>query len=120
MNTTTYKEKANELLSDTYTYTRIKKDPTAKYKTQLVDKLKALKDEEAIDNKLYRQLYPTTSVVPKFYGLPKVHKPSCPLRPIVASRGSITYDTAKHVAKILAPLVGKSDRHLQNNQDLVS
>ena len=120
LNTTTYKEKANELLSDTNTYTRIKKDPTAKYKTQLVDKLKALKDEEAIDNKLYRQLYPTTSVVPKFYGLPKVHKPSCPLRPIVASRGSITYDTAKHVAKILAPLVGKSDRHLQNSQDLVS
>ena len=87
----------------------------------MVDKLKALKDEEAIDNKLYRQLYPTTlSVVPKFYGLPKVHKPSCPLRPIVASRSSITYDTAKHVAKIVVPLVGKSDRHLQNSQDLVS
>ena len=82
-----------------------------------MDKLKALKDEEAIDNKLYRQLglYPTTSVMPKvLWPSYKVHKPSCPLRPIVASRGSITYDTAKHVANTLAPLVGKSDRNLQN------
>ena len=81
----------------------IKKRPTAKYLTQLADELKALKDEEAIDNKVYRQLHPTIPVMPKFYGLPKVHKPSCPLRPIVASRGSITYDIAKHVAKIMAP-----------------
>ena len=80
--------------------------------TQLVDKLKAVKDEEAIGNTLYRQLYPTTSVVPKFYGRLKVYKSSCPLRTIVASRGAITYDTAKHVANILVPLVGKSDRHL--------
>ena len=42
LNTTTTKDKANELLSDTNTYTHIKKDPTAKYKTKLVDKLKAV------------------------------------------------------------------------------
>ncbi|XP_072023437.1 uncharacterized protein [Amphiura filiformis] len=120
MNKTSYQDKANELLADKNTYELIKKDPTAKYKNRLVDQLKVLKDEEWIDFKLYRQLYPTTAVVPKFYGLPKVHKPSCPLRPIVASRGSITYDTAKFVANILSPLVGKSERHLQNSEDLVN
>jgi hypothetical protein len=120
LNKTSYQEKAYELLNDNNTYNNIKKDPTAKYKSKLVDQLKTLKDEEAIDPKLYRQLYPTTSVVPKFYGLPKVHKPSCPLRPIVASRGSITYDTAKHVASILSPLVGNTERHLKNSEDLVN
>ena len=101
LNTTTYKEKANDLLSDKNTYSEIKKDPTNKYKTKLVDKLKNLRDEGVIDQLCYRQLYPTTAVVPKFYGLPKVHKAACPLRPIVASRQSITYDTAKYVANIL-------------------
>ncbi|XP_072030595.1 uncharacterized protein [Amphiura filiformis] len=110
---------AKDLLSDTSTYKAIKKDPTPKYKNQLIDQLKTLKDEE-VSHQTYRQLYPTTSEVPKFYGLPKVHKPSCPLRPIVASRGSITYDTAKMVANILSPLVGKTDRHLNNSEDLVN
>ncbi|XP_072043064.1 uncharacterized protein [Amphiura filiformis] len=59
-------------------------------------------------------------MVPKFYGLPKVHKPACPLRPIVASRGSITYNTAKYVANILSPLVGKSSTHLKNSEELVN
>ncbi|XP_072028121.1 uncharacterized protein [Amphiura filiformis] len=120
LNTATYKEKASELLSDGNTYENIKKEPTTKYKTQLVDQLKALKEEEAIDFKCYKQLYPTTAVVPKFYGLPKVHKPACPLRPIVASRGSITYNTAKYIANILSPLVGKSSTHLKNSEELVN
>ena len=38
----------------------------------------------------------------------------------MASRGSITYDTAKYVAGILAPLVGNTERHLQNSHDLVN
>ena len=44
----------------------------------------------------------------KFYGLPKIHKPDTPLRPIVSSCGSVTYGVAKELAKILKPLVGKS------------
>ena len=30
-------------------------------------------------------MYPTGCVPPKFYGLPKIHKPDTPLRPIVSS-----------------------------------
>ena len=56
----------------------------------------------------------------KFYGLPKIHKPDIPLWPIVASRGSIIYNTAKYVANILAPLVGKTPYHIHNSQDLVN
>ena len=33
-------------------------------------------------------MYPTGCVPPKFYGLPKIHKPDTPLRPIVSSCGS--------------------------------
>ena len=63
---------------------------------------------------------PPATPPPKFYGLPQIHKPDKPLRPIVASRGSITYNTAKYVARILAPLVGKTPNHIHNSQDLVN
>ena len=57
-------------------------------------------------------MYPTGRVPPKFYDLPKIHKPDTPLRPIVSSCGSVTYGVAKELAKILKPLVGKSPHHI--------
>ena len=64
-------------------------------------------------------MYPTACVPPKFYGLPKIHKPDTPLRPIVSSCGSVTYGVAKEFAKILKPLVGKSPHHINSTQDFV-
>ena len=64
-------------------------------------------------------MYPTGYVPPKFYGLPKIHKPGTPLRPIVSSCGSATYGVAKELAKILKPLVGKSPHHITSTQDYV-
>ena len=64
-------------------------------------------------------MYSTDCVPPKFYGLPKIHKPDTPLRPIVSSCGSVTYGVAKELAKILKPLVGKSPHHITSTQDFV-
>ena len=56
---------------------------------------------------------------PRFHGLPKIHKPDIPLRPILSSRGPFTYEVAKVLAKILKPLVGKSPHHICSTQDFV-
>ena len=64
-------------------------------------------------------MYPTGAVAPKFYGLPKIHKRDIPLRPIVSSRGSINYEVAKELSRILRPLVGKSPHHIKNTGDFV-
>ena len=69
--------------------------------------------------KRHRRLYPTAAVPSKFYGLPKIHKPGIPLRPIVSSTGAATYNTAKEFAKILKPLVGASAHHVHNTRDFV-
>ena len=69
---------------------------------------------------LYNQLYPTAENVPKFYGLPKIHKKDVPLRPIVSSIGSMMYDTAKFLAKIMKPLVGLNSHHIVNSEDFVN
>ena len=74
----------------------------------MINLLKKIKLEGGIDDILYKKLYPTGAVTPKFYGLPKIHKDGIPLRPIVSSRGSISYEVAKELARILRPLVGSS------------
>ena len=51
--------------------------------------------------------------------LPKIHKPDTPLRPLVSSRGSVSYGVAKEITKILKPLVGKSPHHINSTQDFV-
>ena len=64
-------------------------------------------------------MYQTGCILPKFYGLPKIHKLDTPLRPIVSSCGSVTYGVAKKLAKIPKPLVGKSPHHINSTQDFV-
>ena len=64
-------------------------------------------------------MYPTGCVLPKFYGLPKIHKLDTPLRSTVSSCGSVTYGVAKELTKILKPLVGKSPHHIKSTHDFV-
>ena len=64
-------------------------------------------------------MYPTGCVPPKFYGLPKIHKPDTPLRPIVSSCGSVTYSVAKELCQNPKPLVDKSPHHINSTQDFV-
>ena len=51
----------------------------------------------------YWKLYPTSEHTPRYYGLSKIHKAAIPLRSIISSVGSITYDTANFCAKFISP-----------------
>ena len=51
--------------------------------------------------------------------MPKVHKDGIPLRPIVSSVGSVSYETAKELSRILKPLVGKTEHHVKNAKDFI-
>ena len=57
---------------------------------------------------------------PKFYGLPKIHKTGNPLKPIVSSRGLVTYRVVNVLSKVFKPLVGKFSHHIQSTGDFVS
>ena len=118
MDRTEYNKKAEELLN-TGTYKKIPEDPTKKQKNKLISILKNIKAEGGLNEETYRRLYPTAAVPSKFYGLPKIHKPGIPLRPIVSSIGAATYNTAKELPKILKPLVGMSAHHVHNTRDFV-
>ena len=118
MDTEDYKKKAEELLSQN-TYRAITSDPTMRLKNKMINMLKSTKTKGGMSEDLYKWLYPTGTGSPKFYGLPKIHKQGMPLRPIVSSIGTVTYQTSKEVARILKPLVGRSPHHVKNTQDFI-
>ena len=72
-----------------------------------------------MDDITYRRMYPTGAVIPKFYGLPKVHKANTPLRPTVSSIGSVTYGVAKELSRIIKPLVESTEHHVNNSKEFI-
>ena len=114
-----YNNKAQALLQDTNTYKVLSKDPTPQLKNKLINLLKDIKQSGGLSTQKYKQLYPTSAVPPKLYGLPKIHKTGTPFRPIASSRGSITYGVAKELSHIIKPLVGQSLHHLKNTQHFI-
>ena len=80
---------------------------------------RTVQKETGLDNSTYKCIYPTGCITPKFYGLPKIHKPDTTLRPIMSSRGSVTYGVAKVLTNILKPLIGKSQHHIYSIQHFV-
>ena len=49
----------------------------------------------------------------------QIYKAGIPLGPIISSTGTVTYNTAKELAKILKPLVGSSSHHVHNTRDFI-
>ena len=118
MDTADYIKKAEELLNKP-TYKEMPEDPTSRQKNKLINILKNIKMEGGLSEEAYRRLYATGAGSPKFYWLPKIHKPDITLRPIVSGTGTVTYNTAKELAKILKPLVEMSTHHVHNIKDFV-
>ena len=67
-----YNNKAQALLQDTNTYKVLHKDPTPQLRNKLITLLKNIKQTGGLSTQKYKQLYPTSAVPPKFYGLPKI------------------------------------------------
>ena len=57
----------------------------------------------------------TSKQPPRMYGLPKIHKPGTPLRPIVLCVSSFAYNLSKHLAGILSPLTGNTPNTVPNS-----
>ena len=85
-----YINKTNNLLTQP-AHRPITRDPTNKLKAKLITILRKSKKEMGLDNNTYKYMNHMGCTVPKSYGLPKIHKPDIPLRPIVSSRESVTY-----------------------------
>jgi hypothetical protein len=106
-----YKKKLNTLL-ESRDDEPLPKDPTAKVERKVQKLLCTHKTAGPADIKQKLTLY--HSRPPHVYGLPKIHKPDIPLRPIMSSIGSPCYALADFLHKILIPLAGKWKSSVKN------
>ncbi len=116
LDTVVYKEKILNTL-EAGKYTELKKDPTESFERKVASTLR--KHKNFFTDKMRSRLTPHHSKIPHMYGLPKIHKPNIPLRPIVSSRDSPCRELSKLLLRILTPLVGKTDSFIKNSKDFV-
>ena len=113
-----YVQKAKELLEQP-TYKTITNDPTTKYKNKLVNLLKTIKLKGKMMKLYIGNCIPQGKDPLNSMASPRYIRREPPLRPIVSSIGAASYETAKELAKILKPLVGKFMYHVHNTQDFI-
>lgn len=121
-----YVRKMNEMLSDTTTYSDSFRERT--YNGKVVDInitvqnrvnnfITCLQSKKYITDFEAKKLKSHSSVLPKAYGLVKIHKPGNPFRIIISSVNSPTYDLAKYFSNILGNVVGKADSHVKHAKE---
>ncbi|XP_064094447.1 uncharacterized protein LOC135206897 [Macrobrachium nipponense] len=120
MNTSDYLDKAYALLNDTQTYLTLRSPPIATKMQQEFNR-KIRKIANTLSDPLHKELVLSkissrSPSVPYFYGVPKVHKPGYPLRPIIAACGSPQNTLAEWLAQVLSQFLGTfSSAHLQHS-----
>jgi hypothetical protein len=105
-----YNKKIATLLQDK-AYAKLKKDPT-----ESIERKTVLLKNSSFPEEVCQQVQTQGSRPPRLYGLPKIHKPGVPLRPIVSTIGSPTYRLAQHLAHLLN---GHSPHHIRNSIEFV-
>ena len=116
MDKTEFFDKMDSLVNDKRTYEELTFNPAPKLQKGLNAKLLELKKRDLLSYNLYHRLRCSALQSPKLYGLPKLHKPQTPMRPIVSFCGSPTYELSKHLAKTLKPPTDASDHKLQSTE----
>ena len=109
MNRDKYTERCLKILN-TNQFVKLNSDPTKATERKAQNVLRKIKSKfSPIECK---RLYPTGSSPAKFYETPKIHKlfqgdqvEKLPIRPIISNIDTATYRLAKHLAKLLSPLI---------------
>ena len=74
---------------------------------------------KSISQNKYYHLHSSDANAPRIYGLPKIHKPHTPLRPIISFINSPLYNLSKFFTNILSPLVGENGYTVKNSYEFI-
>ncbi|XP_075746641.1 uncharacterized protein LOC142804027 [Rhipicephalus microplus] len=108
-----YNDKVRDLL-DSPAYEKLTKDPTPSVQREMNKLLADTFKAHPKARNTYLQLICRNGSAPGFYGLPKTHKPTVPLRPIVDFTTSPLRALSKYLHRTLAPLVGQTPTHIRD------
>ena len=119
----TYRSKILELLKQKGKFKKLKENETLKRERNLQNFLRTLNRKERkhrLSDTDYKRILPCGSRAGVMYGLPKIHKDNCPLRPIISAVGTYNYKLAKFLVEILTPLMSDSKFILKDTFDFVN
>ena len=117
MDKTDYNHKMDTLVNDKHTYELLIQDPTPSLQRKLNSKMFSMRKANMINLQTYYRLRSSVARPSKLYGLPKLHKPQIPMRPIVSFYGSPIYKLSKHLTTILQLLTNKSQHKLYESTE---
>nr|CAH8868704.1 unnamed protein product [Trichobilharzia regenti] len=121
MNRTDYEKKAIEHLSEGPYLLINEKKKSAKF-NKMKRNINRLFQEmkPKIGNSLWLTLKPNSHISSRFYGQPKIHKPTVPLRPEIDFTNSPTYNLSKYLLSILQPPQKDTQNIVRNSYDFKS
>ena len=115
-----YENKIANILSDVSRFKLLKVDVSShilKLEDKLNRLLRSIKD--TIGDNIYNELHASGSRPGFLYGLPKIHKPGNPIRPIISTIGTFTYNLAKFLVPLIDPLT-KNEYTIDNSTNFVN
>ncbi|KAG5335552.1 GT2D2 protein, partial [Acromyrmex charruanus] len=108
-----------EILSDTNTYAFVNKDPSKKLTRDLHTFLVRWKRDQFIDELTYRRLLTSDGVIPRAYGLIKIHKEDYSLRVIVSCINSPLYNFSLFLHNLISDVISiPKSSHLDYNKGI--
>lgn len=116
LNYNDYIDKMNTHLNQPEIYTQLENDP-------LPNSINCFKQivKPLLPPDIYKSVCVSQPVLPYIYGVPKIHKPHVPLRPIISAKKDPFCKLNKWLSTFLSPLLGQiSGKHIKNNLDLIS
>jgi len=123
-------EKSQDILNDVNNYCRLKHDEAIKILNSKCGEMKWLTGqayahidhlEGTVSDFMWSGITAcrTEHHIPKFYGIPKIHKQPVKMCPIILCHSVIMNPTAKYVSKKLKPLIQKASTIIHGTKDLV-
>ena len=120
MNTKDYIEEANRQLNNTDFYTSVDMDPTQAHAELINTSIRNFVKEKLITEKSGKALSVENPKTPRFYMLPKKHKPNNPGRPVVNSINSPSSNISQYVDFYLQPIVQSLKAYIKDTTDFIN
>ena len=126
LNRNDYVDKMHKILDDCTKFMPCNQDTNLSNLTKFQRSLYYLNSKKALCSKIYSRISPTSTTTPSLYGLPKLHEPGIPLRPILSFIGSFDHECAQWFSQISDNIpdtftfLSKISKHNFANQTMVS
>lgn len=111
-----YDERMHQLIRDS-DFEQLKKSPLDEINKLVRSELQRLHELGVIDHKTRYKLIVSNPVLPRLYGLPKIHKPGNKMRPIVSNVNAPTYKLAKWLVSEFQKIGEPKGFQVKNSED---